>query len=178
MHNSKSDGTFGRFLWRITALQVVTYFVFGLLFSTLFNYSNAYTSTILSSFMKPMSSAWVAAGPLFQILRGVLFAVVLWPFREPILNHKNGWLILWGLFLGLAIFGPVGPAPGSIEGMVYTKLPLTYHLFGLPEVLFQTLFFSLGVYYWYAKPGKVWTIPMTIALVLIILMSLAGIFLR
>lgn len=167
-----------QFLWRVTSVQVISYFVFGLIFSTAFNYSNAYTASILSTFMKPTSSPWVAAGPLLQIIRGVVFAVVLYPFKNVFLKNKQGWFLLWGLFIGLAIIGPVGPAPGSVEGMIYTKLPLTYHLYGLPEVLLQTLFFSLGLFYWYRKPGKAWNTLMLIGFVLIAAMSLAGIFLR
>lgn len=167
-----------QFLWRVTSVQVISYFVFGLIFSTAFNYSNAYATSILSAFMKPTSSPWVAAGPLFQVIRGIVFTIVLFPFRNVFLKNRHGWLLLWGLFIGLAIIGPVGPAPGSVEGMVYTKLPLIYHLYGLPEVLMQTLFFSLGIFYWYRKPGKTWNILMIVGFVLIVLMSLAGIFLR
>jgi len=167
-----------QFIWRVSTCHILSYFILGITFSTLLNYEDAYTNTILSTFMRPFSSPWVAAGPSLQIVRGILFALVLWPIKDVFLKRDNGWLILWILFIGLAVLGPVGPAPGSLEGMIYTKLPMSYHLFGLPEVVFQTLLFSLSLYYWYKSPGRLWNIIMSVSIVLIILMSLAGIFWR
>jgi hypothetical protein len=61
--------------------------------------------------------------------------------------------------------------------MVYTQLPIEYHLLGLPEVIIQTMLFSLAVVFWYKKPAKAWNIIMAVFVVLIVLMSLAGVFL-
>ncbi len=36
--------------------------------------------------------------------------------------------------------------PGSLEGAAYTRLPLWFHLIGMPEILLQTLAFSLLVH--------------------------------
>lgn len=95
-----------------------------------------------------------------EVFRGLLFALVLWPIRDSFLEGKKGWLKLWFLFIGLAILGTAGPSPGSLEGMVYTQLPIGYHLWGLSEVIIQTMLFSLTVVFWYRKPAKVWNIIM------------------
>jgi hypothetical protein len=167
-----------QFFWRVTACHMVSYFVFGLIFSKLFNYKDAYTTSLLSSLMRPVSEPIVAAGPMLQIIRGLLFTLILWPLKEYIFDKKQGWLKLWLIFIGFAILGTVGPTPGSIEGLIYTKLPFVYQILGLPEVLLQTLTFSLGLYFWYKRPKKAYNVTMGIFCGLIVLMSLAGVFLR
>lgn len=167
-----------QFTWRVTALHTVTYFVAGLFFSQLFNYSSLFDTEILSVYMKPVSSPWVAAGPALNILRGILFGLILWGLKDAFLNVKYGWLKLWSVFLGFAVVGTAAAAQGSLEGIIYSELPLMTHLKGLPEVLTQTLLFSVLLLQWYRKPGKIWNIVMGILLGLIVLMSMAGVFLR
>ena len=52
------------------------------------------------------------AGPLLQPLRGLIFAVALWPMRNALLSMERGWLAIWGLFVGFAILGTAAAAPG------------------------------------------------------------------
>ncbi len=54
-------------------------------------------------------SALVAAGPLLNIIRGLLFGLVLYPFREVFITRKWGWFYLWALFLVFALSRPLGP---------------------------------------------------------------------
>jgi hypothetical protein len=119
----------------------------------------------------------VAAGSALQVIRGLIFAVALYPFQNVFHGNRQGWLKLWGLLLGLAIFSTAGPAPGSVEGIIYTKIPVFSQLMGLPEVLFQTLAFSLLVTTWHRHPHRAWAIVMGGLMVLGILLSLAGAFL-
>ncbi len=63
---------------------------------------------------------------------------------------KYGWLKLWAFIAIIGIVNTPAPAPFSIEGMVYTQLPLEFHFKGAPEILVQTLLFS----YFIAKPKK------------------------
>ncbi len=42
-------------------------------------------------------SAMVAAGQLFNIIRGLLFGLVLYPFRETLITRKWGWAYKWAL---------------------------------------------------------------------------------
>jgi hypothetical protein len=79
----------------------------------------------------------------------------------------------------VGIIGTFGPTPGSMEGMIYTIFPFWVHLKGLPEVLLQSLFLSLIVFYWVNNPEKKWLswvmgIAFTILMALPILGLLAG----
>jgi hypothetical protein len=96
------------------------------------------------------------AGPLFQPIRGLLFGGILYFLREPFFQRRRGWLLLWGTLVVIGIISTYGAAPGSLEGMVYTTLPIGFHLRGLPETLLQTLLFSALLFYWVNHPEKKW----------------------
>jgi len=163
---------FGTFFWRITSAHIITYFLAGLFAYQLLNYQELFETLPFSAFMKPMSSWSVAAGPGLQLIRGLIFSVALWTFREVFLNTKYGWLKLWGLLVGLSILSTTAAAPGSVEGFIYTTIPINKHIVGYLEVMPQTLLFSLIVYYWYKKPKKAWNI---ISIVLVSIIILFGI---
>lgn len=164
-----------QFLWRVSAGHIVSYFVFGILAYWLFDYRTMFQSEALAPFMVSTDTPQVAAGPALQVFRGLLFALVLWPIRSAFLDRGRGWFYLWMLFVGLAILGTAGPTPGSLEGLVYTRLPFLYHLFGLPEVLLQTLSFSLILTYWYQRPGPWWNRIMIAFVAFVLLMSILGV---
>lgn len=168
---------FGRFLLRVTACHVVTYTIAGILAYTLFNYATTFESGDLASFMKPTSSKWVTLGPAFQLVRGLIFAVVLYPFRRVIVEERRGWLNLWGLLFGIGILSTYGPAPGSVEGIVYTKLPVLGQILGLREIVAQSLAFSLLLVAWYRRPHRAWGIVMYTLTAVALLLSVAGTFL-
>lgn len=141
------------FLGKVVVVHTVTYFVFGLIMSNLFNYGRLFEQDIIRDFMRPIHSSFVFIAPLIQPLRGLLFALALWPLRDPIIGRKRGWLILWGLFVVFGILGTPAAAPSSLEGVLYSRLPLWYHLIGLPEILSQTLVFSLILTWWEKRPA-------------------------
>jgi len=170
-----TEHSFRIFFWRITSTHIITYTITGIIAMLLLNYREQFETGTLSLLMKPIDSPWVMAGPVLQVTRGLLFSIVLWPFRTNILYQKNGWLKLWLLFLGLAILGTSGPSPGSIEGMIYTKLPLLMQIAGMQEVIVQTLVFSLLVYFWYEKPKKIWNVLAASLVLLIFTMIITGI---
>ncbi|RPJ58415.1 MAG: hypothetical protein EHM23_17660 [Acidobacteria bacterium] len=153
---------------------MITYFVFGVLAYLILDYREVFETTELRYLMIPTDSPWVAVGPALQVFRGLLFAVVLYPLAAEFLRRKNGSLILWGLFLGLAILGTAGPSPGSFEGFLYTKIPLGTQLLGLLEVVPQTLFFSLGLVWWCQKPARWKNVVSGVFVGFIVLMSVAG----
>ncbi len=170
----KIQYNFVTFTWRITAAHVITYFIAGIIAFNLFNYTEAFGTGDMAVLMKPVDSPWVMAGTALNIFRGILFGIVLWPFRTVLLETKYGWLYLFGLFLGLAILGTSGPAPGSFEGMIYTNFPVLDQIIGLRETVFQTLLFSLVVFFWYKYPKKIWTILSILIIVLLLMMITAG----
>ncbi len=169
--------TFARFVTRVTSTHLVTYFVAGILAYNLLDYATLFQSEGFSCLMRPLGSRWVAAGPALQVIRGLIFAVALYPFRGVFLGDRRGWLKLWGLLLGLAIFSTAGAAPGSVEGMIYTKIPIGSQLRGLPETLLQTLVLSVLLTAWHRHPHRAWAPVMGTLTLLVILMSAAGVFL-
>ncbi|HET7010940.1 MAG TPA: hypothetical protein VFI11_09215 [Anaerolineales bacterium] len=142
--------TFAHFLHftiKVILVHLVTYLVFGLVMSNLLNYEELFQQEVIRDFMHPLGSRSLL-GVLFQPVRGLLFAVAVWPIRSAILETRHGWLRLWSIFMVFAILSTASAAPSSIEGMLYSKLPLGYHLIGLPEIALQTLAFSYLLVWW------------------------------
>jgi hypothetical protein len=169
-----TDERFGRFFLRVTACHMVTYFVAGILAYTLLDYPTAFRSEHLACWVRPTTSKWVAAGPGLQWIRGLVFAVVLYPFRRVFLEGERGWLRLWGLLLGLGILSTYGPAPGSVEGLLYTTIPPFDQVKGLSEIVGQSLAFSILLVAWCRRPHKAWGVVLYTLTVLVVLMSGAG----
>jgi hypothetical protein len=165
---------FRTFFWRITSAHVITYFLAGALTFYFLDYRDLFETPPFSCFMKPTNSTSVAAGPALQLIRGVIFSMALWPFRDILLKTKYGWLKLWGLLIGLSILSTTAAAPGSIEGFIYTTIPIRKQVIGYLEVIPQTMLFSLIVFYWYEKPKKAWQVISIILVLFILLVSLLG----
>jgi len=169
-----TSGGFGRFFLRVSACHTVTYFVAGILAYTLLDYEKAFQSEHMVCWMRPTSSPVVALGAGLQWIRGLVFAIALYPFREVFLGTSKGWLKLWGLLLGLGILSTYGPSPGSVEGLIYTTIPPFEQLGGLSEVVGQSLAFSILLVAWYRHPRRAWAVVLYSLTVLVILMSVAG----
>lgn len=132
------------FILKVTIAHVLTYIVCGMVFSQIFGYQNS----LSDAGMRDMNSIIVGLAPLFQIIRGLLFAIVLWMIRDVFMNKKYGWLKLWIILIILGIFNTPGTAPGSIEGFIYLhpiNEPLSLQIGGMLEILIQTLIFSIIV---------------------------------
>jgi len=170
----QSDLKFGVFFWRVSASHIITYFIIGLIASLMLDYKTSFENPPLSYFMKPVESSWVALGPVLQIFRGLVFSIALWFFKDGFINTSLGWLKLWLLIVGLSILSTTGPAPGSIEGIIYTKIPLITQLKAYLEVVPQTMLFSLCVYYWYQNPKRIWNILSIVLISMISILSLLG----
>jgi hypothetical protein len=164
------------FVFQITILHFLTYFLFGAVAATVFNYAHWYSVPPLSFYMKPTDSIWVAAGPLFQFIRGPIMGLALYPFRRVFVEAKNGWLYLWGIFLGIGILNAFGPAPGSIEGLVFTTFPVVLQVAFLPEVILQSLALSILLYLWQRHPGdkRLW-VPIVIFFGALLALNIFGV---
>jgi hypothetical protein len=154
--------------------HTVTYFIMGLLASTILDYARFFTESDLNLMMRPTSDLLVMVGPLFQPLRGVLFGTVFYLLRDPVFNKKNGWLVMWIVLVAVGILGTFGPSPGSLEGMLYTVFPFWIHLRGLPEVLLQSLFLSVILFYWVNYPKRWLNWVMGIAFVVFMSFPILG----
>ena len=157
-------------------VHTVTYFLMGLFALSLFDYAGRFADPTVANFMRQTNDPLVASGPLFQVVRGLLFGIAFYPLREIVFARKTGWLMLWLVLVVVGILAPFGAAPSSIEGMIYTILPLSFHLIGLPEVVIQALLLAFLSHYWINHPEKKWlTWVFGIAFVLVLLLSTLGI---
>jgi hypothetical protein len=135
-------------------VHTLTYMFMGILAFNFLNYTQAFSSGPLACFMRPTSDPLIMLGPLFQPIRGLIFALAFYPLREPLFGRKNGWLVMWWLLVALGILSTFGPAPASIEGMIYTIVPTTFTSY--VEIVPQAFLLSTILYYWINHPEKKW----------------------
>lgn len=172
---SNRQPRFSRLAITTIVVHTVTYFVVGVLAFLLLDYEALYARPDLAGIMRPTTHPLVMAGPLFQPLRGFVFALAVYPLREIVFARPRGWLVLWGLFVALGIVSTFGPAPGSIEGLIYTVVSVPHQLLGLVEVIIQSFLLAFGVVYGVNHPEKRWLNGlMIVAFVLVILLPVAG----
>lgn len=139
------------FLKRYTIVHVLVYLIVGLIFMYSMNYREAFETYDQFSNYRSLDSPIVRAAVLFQILRGLMIALILYPFRERVVESQWGWLMLFSVLFGLTCLGAINASPGSIEGMIYTKMSLKEHLVGYPEVIVQSLGISVIFWQWERK---------------------------
>ncbi len=163
---------------KAAATHSLTYMVMGLAASTLLDYSGLFATTELGAIMRPMTDPWVMAGPLFQPLRGALFGLVVYGLRQPVLETRHGWLTLWFVLVAVGIVGTFGPTPGSLEGLIYTTLPLSVHLRGLPEILLQSLLFAAILPLWLTTPRRWLTWVLGVACCVLLALPALGLLVR
>jgi hypothetical protein len=134
--------------------HTLTYFVMGALAFHFLHYADFINQP--NSGMRPMTSPLVMLGPALQIVRGVLFAAVFYPFRAILFERRNGWLLMAWMLIGVGILGTFAAPPGSLEGFIYTTVPLRFQLRGYLEIVPQALLLSALLFYWVRHPGKAW----------------------
>lgn len=157
-------------------VHTVTYFTMGLFALIFLDYTSKYADPVVANYMRQTSDPLVAAGPLFQVIRGFLFGLAFYSLQEIVFIRKNGWLVLWLTLVVTGVLSPFGAAPSSIEGMIYTRLPMWFHITGLPEVLIQAFLLAYVTHYWVNHSEKKWiNWVLGIVFVLTILMSTMGI---
>ncbi|AKB82808.1 hypothetical protein MSBR3_2230 [Methanosarcina barkeri 3] len=107
--------------------------------------------------MRQSDDPLVRAGPLFQPIRGILFGFIFYLLRDVFFLENNGWLVMWATLVVIGIVSTFAPAPGSIEGFIYTKLtPSKSGIGGMIEVLTQSFLLSALSYYWVKHPELSW----------------------
>ncbi len=152
MRRYKNRGTLWGYVWRFSFVHVITYLVFGLIFTWLSGYFDYFAShDLLKDYMRSSDSIIVRLAVPIQFIRGALIGLALFPFKEIFINSKNGWLKLFGVLWVLTGIGAVITGPGSIEGFIYTRFGFGNPLIGLPEVTLQMLAFSYIFCKWESK---------------------------
>jgi len=87
--------TFAGLAAKTIVVHTVTYFVMGILAATVLNFAERFSRPEMACWMRQLGDPLIMAGPLFQPLRGLVFALAFYPLRESLFGKKNGWLILW-----------------------------------------------------------------------------------
>ncbi|ASW43181.1 hypothetical protein [Clostridium isatidis] len=130
------------FIFKITLIHVLTYIVCGIIFSMFFKYQE---SLKVTEGFRDMNHIMVQLSPIFQIVRGILFGLVLLLIRQSFHGKKYDWLKLWLIIIVIGIFNTPATAPFSIEEFIYcepSNMAWNLQLGGLAEILVQTLLFS------------------------------------
>jgi hypothetical protein len=160
---------------KTTVVHTVTYFIVGAISFLLLDYSARYADPVVSRLMRQTDHPLVAAGTMFQLLRGFLFGIVFYLLRDLVFPKKYGWLTMWLVLVIVGILSPFAAAPSSIEGMLYTVLPLWFHISNFPEILVQSGVLAWLTYYWVNHPEKKWlNWVLGIILVIVLLFSVLG----
>ncbi len=142
---------------KASMVHTFTYFIVGAGAFYFFKYSERHASPVLRSFMRQSDDPLVRAGPLFQPIRGILFGFIFYLLRDVFFLENNGWLVMWATLVVIGIVSTFAPAPGSIEGFIYTKLtPSKSGIGGMIEVLTQSFLLSTLSYYWVKHPELSW----------------------
>lgn len=136
----------GRFVASVATYHLLTYVVAGLVASQTLDYAELLRQPVVREYYLPYDSVDVWLSGAAQLVRGALVGAVLLPLRPVLAASRWGWLWLWLVLVVIGVLGTPAAAPGSFEGLVYTRVPLWFHLVGLPEMLLQTLAFSVLVH--------------------------------
>jgi hypothetical protein len=139
---------------KTTVSHTITYFAVGLLAFLTLDYAARFADASVAAYSRPTSDPMVMAGPLFQPIRGLLFGVVFYLLRESFFRRPRGWLTLWVTLVVIGIIGQFTGGLGSIEGLVYSRIPAQFQLMLLPEVFIQTLLLSVLLFTWIRQPKK------------------------
>ena len=83
-----------QYFWQVIYAHTIAYFIAGIFAVVVMNYRELYATEIISSFMLPVDTPIVALGPLLQVFRGIIIALVLLPLRKTFFEEKNGLLKL------------------------------------------------------------------------------------
>ncbi len=163
-----------KFIWRITAAHTIAYFCAGIFALLVIDYKEWFSEGAISSFMLPTDTPIVALGPALQIIRGLIMALVLLPLRKVFIDGNYGFFKLWLLVLGLSVFSTFAAAMGSLDGFIYTNVPIIEQIMGYPEaLLWSTLFVGiLKSFYKFEK--RAINVIAIVFFVLIIFMSVMG----
>ena len=154
--------------------HTISYFVVGVLALVTLDYAARFSDPSVAAFARPTSDPLVMAGPLFQPIRGLLFGVVFYFLRDTFFRNPRGWLILWATLVIIGIIGQFIGGPGSIEGLVYSRLPVWFQLTLLPEVFVQTLLLSVLLFHWIRHPRTWLNRVLGAAFVLILIFPALG----
>jgi hypothetical protein len=130
--------------------HTVTYALTGVLALNALHYGDFVNR--LESGMRSSTSVWVLLGPVFQPLRGVLFATVFYPLRSVLFGRRSGWLIMSWMLIAFGILGTLVTASGSLQGVFFSSGSPLLHLRGWLEIVPQAVLLSVLLCVWVDHP--------------------------
>ncbi|MDR2815341.1 MAG: hypothetical protein LBB62_01360 [Proteiniphilum sp.] len=89
-----------KYFWQIIYAHTIAYFIAGLFALIVMNYRDLFAVEIIASFMRPVDDPIVALGPVLQIFRGIIMALILLPLRKTFFEGKNGLIKLGIIIIG------------------------------------------------------------------------------
>lgn len=147
------------YVGKVIVAHVVTYLILGAITYQITKQFYEGANPIFSTFMRTQAEpdlwrhviTWFIPG---QILRGLLIAAVLYPFFNT-LKEWDFWkrfFSIAGLYIVLGYWASTVAAPGTIDGMIYTRPDITLYanLLVQPEIVVQGLALSAWVAWWMA----------------------------
>jgi hypothetical protein len=139
MKNIKPQGKFVNYILRFSVIHTISYFLVAIIFVA---FQNALpdADSIGLNLYQPFR-ALDTINILGQLLRGLAFGFVFYPFYHIVFNRKGGRLLLFLSMWAVGLFCSVEPQPGSIEGIIYTVITFAEHASVLIAVGIQMLLF-------------------------------------
>ena len=134
--------------------HTLTYVLMGMLAAHFLHYEELFNKP--NSGLRPFNSLWIMFGPALQVFRGILIASIFYLFREALFARRNGWLRMAWMLIGIGILGTFGAPSGSIEGYIYTTIPVAAQMRGYLEIVPQALLLSGLLCYWVNHAEKKW----------------------
>jgi hypothetical protein len=106
----------------------------------------------------------------------ISFGIVFYALRDIFFSKPRGWTTIWQVLIFVGILSPFSAVPGSIEGVVYSILPLWFHIMSLPELFIQSFLLAFLTDYWVNHAEKKWlTVSFGIVFAIVTLLASLGI---
>jgi hypothetical protein len=134
----KSKVNIWSYLIRFTAVYILTVLAVTVLFILVKNAIPA-ESRVALDFFEPYKLGF--SETVVIAIRGLVIALVLYPFYDLIVRHSVGVRYLFAALWGLVLFASMEPAPGTIEGFIYTKTTIPEHLLVMAAAALQVAIF-------------------------------------
>lgn len=131
------------YLGRFATVHLLAYLVVGT-GAILVERTLAPADLVAIDFFEPYQlDAWAV---VLELLRGLVLAAVVLPFYRQVTDGEWGWTWLFLPLWGLTVIGSIDPWLGSIEGVIYTEITATGHLYvlGATAVQYAILVVVLG----------------------------------
>lgn len=144
---------------RFTLLHLITYLIAGTLFYQLTEYGGVLVLGEIPELYRPQDEYnyfffMVMSG---QIFRGIVLALLIFPFINKIIQRMHGWFLLFGLLFGLTLLGSPVFIPVTLLREAAFADTLHNLRIGIPEVMTQMILFSVVFVYWQKRLYKRWT---------------------